>query len=63
VGVTLDEVAYIGDDVNCFELLSNVGFAACPSNAVETIKSIPNILVLDTKGGEGAVRAFVNKIL
>ncbi len=63
VGVTLDEVAYIGDDVNCFELLSNVGFAACPSNAVDTIKSIPNILILETKGGEGAVREFVNKIL
>ena len=63
LGIALDEVAYIGDDVNCHELLSNVGFAACPSNAVDKIKSIPNILILNTKGGEGAVREFVNKIL
>ena len=63
LGISLSEVAYIGDDVNCYELLSNVGFAACPSNAVDKIKSIPNILVLETKGGDGAVRAFVNKIL
>ena len=42
--ITLEEVAYIGDDINCFELLSNVGFAACPNNAVERIKSIPNIM-------------------
>ena len=63
LGITLDEVAYIGDDVNCLELLSNVGFAACPNNAVDIIKAIPNILVLSAKGGEGAVREFVNKIL
>ena len=63
LGVALNEVAYIGDDINCHELLSNVGFAACPSNAVDKIKSIPNILILKTKGGEGAVREFVNKIL
>ena len=63
LGITLDAVAYIGDDVNCFELLSNVGLAACPSNAVDKIKSIPNILILNTKGGEGAVREFVNKII
>lgn len=63
LGITLDAVAYIGDDVNCFELLSNVGLAACPSNAVDKIKSIPNILILNTKGGEGAVREFVNQIL
>jgi N-acylneuraminate cytidylyltransferase len=63
LGIALDEVAYIGDDVNCYELLSNVGYAACPSNAVDKIKSIPNIFILNTKGGEGAVRAFVDKIL
>ena len=24
--ISLNEIAYIGDDINCFELLSNVGF-------------------------------------
>jgi len=61
--ITLNEVAYIGDDVNCFELLSNVGFAACPVNAVNKIKSIPNIIHLQKNGGEGVVREFVELIL
>lgn len=58
-GITLNEVAYIGDDINCYELLSSVGFAACPNNAVKKIKSIPNIIQLTKNGGEGAVREFL----
>ena len=61
--ITLNEVAYIGDDVNCFELLSNVGIAACPKNAVNKIKSIPNIINLQKNGGDGVVREFVELIL
>jgi len=54
-GITLAEVAYIGDDVNCLELLSNVGLAACPANASEAVKQIPGIIQLNKKGGEGCV--------
>ena len=61
--INLNQVAYIGDDVNCFELLSNVGFPACPKNAVEKIKSIPNIIQLSQNGGSGAVREFVEIII
>jgi N-acylneuraminate cytidylyltransferase len=61
--ISLSEVAYIGDDVNCFELLSNVSFPACPYNAVAKIKSIPGIIQLSKNGGEGVVREFVEKIL
>ncbi len=61
--IFLKEVAYIGDDVNCFELLSNIGFAACPNNAVEKIKLIPNIIQLEKNGGEGVVREFIELIL
>ncbi|MBB3699811.1 HAD hydrolase family protein [Flammeovirga yaeyamensis] len=63
LGISLQEVAYIGDDINCFELLSSVGLAACPSNATDKIKNIPNIIQLEKAGGEGAVREFVNKII
>lgn len=62
-GISLREVAYIGDDVNCFELLSSVGLAACPSNAVDAIKNIPGIIQMNKKGGEGCVREFVEIIL
>ena len=61
--ITLNEVAYIGDDVNCFELLSNVGIASCPENSMKKIKSIPNIIQLTKSGGEGAVRELVELIL
>ena len=61
--IPFDSVSYIGDDINCFELLSNVKYAACPSNAVKKIKEIPNILQLKTKGGDGAVREYLNYLL
>tara|TARA_Y100000746_G_C15420719_1_gene414224 strand:+ start:183 stop:644 length:462 start_codon:yes stop_codon:yes gene_type:complete len=54
----LSEIAYIGDDINCFDLLSNVGVCACPKNAVSKIKNIPNIKLLNSSGGNGAFREF-----
>ena len=54
----LSEIAYIGDDINCFDLLSNVGVCACPKNAVSKIKNIPNIKLLNSYGGNGAFREF-----
>tara|TARA_R110001583_G_scaffold192512_1_gene359084 strand:- start:4270 stop:5418 length:1149 start_codon:yes stop_codon:yes gene_type:complete len=60
--IDLSEVAYIGDDINCMELLSKVGVAACPDNALEKIKSIPNIIQLNKKGGEGVIREFYSKL-
>jgi len=62
-GITLANVAYIGDDVNCFELLSSVGTAACPSDALDAIKNIPGIILMKKKGGEGCVREFAEMIL
>ncbi len=61
--ITLDEVAYIGDDINDFELLSAVKYKACPNDAVKKIKSIPDIIVLESKGGKGAVREFIEILL
>lgn len=61
--ISLEEVAYIGDDINCYELLEAVGLAACPSNSQPEIKSIVNIIHLEKAGGDGAVREFINKIL
>ncbi len=62
-GISLDQVAYIGDDINCKELLYHVGVAACPANALDDIKKIPNIIKLSKSGGDGAVREFVEMIL
>lgn len=61
--ITLNEVAYIGDDINCQELLLAVGVKACPSNAHSSIKQIPGIINLDCVGGAGVVRELVDYIL
>ena len=58
MGISLNEVAYIGDDVNCIELLSAVGLAACPADATDKVKAIAGIKVMSKKGGEGCVREF-----
>tara|TARA_B100001939_G_scaffold333049_1_gene332638 strand:- start:248 stop:1390 length:1143 start_codon:yes stop_codon:yes gene_type:complete len=61
--IDINQVAYIGDDINCFELLSNVGIAACPLNAVSEIKNIPGIIHLNKKGGDGVFREFINYLI
>jgi len=62
-GLSVDEVAYIGDDINCLDLLRTVGFPACPRDAIDKIKKVPNIKILTKKGGEGAVREFVSYLM
>lgn len=62
IGITLDEVAYIGDDINCQALLEAVGLSACPADACEIIKNIPSIKIMKHKGGEGCVREFIETI-
>lgn len=61
--ISIENVAYIGDDINCFDLLSAAGTKACPSDAVQKIKQIPGIKILSLKGGEGCVREFIELIL
>ncbi len=60
LGITLNEVAYIGDDINCFDLLSAVAIAACPADAVPRVRDIPGIHQMKMKGGEGCVREFID---
>lgn len=62
-GISLEETAYIGDDINCIELLSSVGWAACPANAVARVKAIAGITHLEKAGGDGAVREFAEMVL
>ena len=57
-----DEVAYIGDDLPDIEILKKVGFSACPNDAIDDVKSICNY-ISNKKGGDGAVRDIVNKII
>ena len=63
MGITLTEVSYVGDDLNCIPLLQAVGRAACPADAMRAVKAIPNIQVLSLRGGEGCVREWAEIIL
>jgi YrbI family 3-deoxy-D-manno-octulosonate 8-phosphate phosphatase len=62
MGISLDEVAIIGDDINDLDVMQNVGFTACPSDAVPKIKRQVD-LVLQAKGGKGCVREFIDQYL
>lgn len=63
VRINLNEVAYIGDDLNDYELLLSVGTKACPADAIREIRSIPGIQIMTKGGGGGCVREFVDSIL
>jgi len=62
LGLTLDQVAYIGDDVNDYELMCHVGLAAAVRDASRFPKSVAH-LITEAKGGEGAVRELCEIIL
>lgn len=63
IGITMDEVCYVGDDVNDIDLLSAVGMPCCPPNARPEVLAIPGIRVLNTRGGQGAIREIADAIL
>lgn len=57
-----ENIAYIGDDVNDIELLSEVGLSAAPSDGTAFVKNIVHY-VCENKGGNGAFREFVELII
>lgn len=60
--IGLNDVAFIGDELNDYCLLKSVGYSACPSNAADEVKLIVD-KVLQSKGGEGVFREFVVLLL
>ena len=63
LGITLENVCFVGDDVNDLDLLQHVGMAACPANAVAEVKAVPGIIRLTKQGGDGAIREVAEMIL
>ena len=62
LNITLEDVAYIGDDINDLQLLKKVGFASCPQQSPQYIKDHVDFVTFK-KGGEGAFREFVEFLL
>ena len=60
--ITLNEVAYIGDDINDIEVLKNVGISALTNNS-PIKEQIEVDYITKKKGGDGAFREFAELIL
>lgn len=62
LGITLNEVAYIGDDINDLSVINKVGFSACPEDAVNHIKKEVDY-ICNKKGGFGCVRELAEILI
>jgi 3-deoxy-D-glycero-D-galacto-nononate 9-phosphatase len=62
LSISYKEVAFIGDDINDIHLLRKVGLNGTPANGISFIKNFVNIIT-EKKGGEGAFREFVERVL
>lgn len=59
---TLDQIAFIGDDLNDTEALRRVGFSATPEDGAIQNKKIVDY-ICKKRGGEGCVREICDLIL
>jgi 3-deoxy-D-manno-octulosonate 8-phosphate phosphatase (KDO 8-P phosphatase) len=57
-----ENILYMGDDIPDYEVMSAVGFAACPADASEEIKAISKY-ISSCKGGNGCVRDIIEQVL
>jgi 3-deoxy-D-manno-octulosonate 8-phosphate phosphatase (KDO 8-P phosphatase) len=62
IGATLEECAFIGDDVNDIPCLSAVGLAACVPEAADEVHGHVHF-VTKRRGGEGALRELLECVL
>jgi len=60
--LTLDQVAYVGDDLNDLPVLIRVGLPCAVANATPEVKQYAQ-LVTNHAGGSGAVREVIEYIL
>ncbi len=62
IGISLDEVAIIGDDINDLEVMRNVGVSFSPKDAIGVVKQQVDV-VLTKRGGEGCVREMIDQFI
>lgn len=62
LSISLENIAFIGDDINDTELLSNVGLSATPKDGCEENKKIVDY-ISPFCGGAGCVRDFAEYVL
>jgi len=57
----LQNVLFVGNDLNDYQAMQACGYAACPNDSHEKIKLISSV-VLNTKGGYGVVRELLEEV-
>lgn len=60
-GIALENLCYIGDDINDLEAVKAVGYGCCPADAMPEVKAVAKY-VTKVKGGEGVIREVVQAI-
>lgn len=60
-GIPLENIAYVGDDINDLEAVKLVGWGCCVANAVANVKQAAKY-ISHVKGGSGAVREIIDHI-
>jgi YrbI family 3-deoxy-D-manno-octulosonate 8-phosphate phosphatase len=61
-GISLNNIAYVGDDVNDLANICSVGWSLAPNNAMDVVKQHTDI-VLSKNSGNGAIREACQFIL
>lgn len=61
-GWSMQEAAYIGDDINDLECMRLVGHTAAPADAVEAVLEMVDYICAK-KGGQGAVREYAEYLI
>ncbi len=61
-GLSKEEIAYMGDDLNDFLIMKQVGLSGTPKDAVDEVIQVADF-VSKRNGGSGAVREFIEHIL
>jgi YrbI family 3-deoxy-D-manno-octulosonate 8-phosphate phosphatase len=61
-GISLNNIAYVGDDVNDLANICSVGWSLAPNNAMDVVKQHADI-VLSKNSGNGAIREACQFIL
>lgn len=62
LGVSKEQVLYIGDDMPDLSAMKLVGLACCPKDACAEIKELAHY-ISPVEGGKGCVREIIEKIL
>lgn len=60
--IKMEEIAYVGDDINDLEAIKRVGISCCPKDAVTEVKKVVSY-ISEKKGGEGVIREFVDFLI